>query len=78
VHVADKLELKLQFPAYGPSVITKHPLMFGRARGPVPLKPRARQARLQSAEGTGVMPCFTHVVAAGTSMYLFGIAYVGI
>lgn len=68
VHVADLLVLKLQLPLYGPSVMTKQPEMLARARGPVPLNPRAWHARLQSSAGTTEMPCLTQVVAAGTSM----------
>jgi hypothetical protein len=62
VQVADMFELKLQLPLYVPSVITKQPDMLARARGPVPLKPSARQAWLQSATLTGWMPCSWQVV----------------
>ena len=60
---ADAFELKLQFPLYGPDVITKQPGGVGLALAPVGLKPRMVHASWQYCSGTSKMPCFRHDVS---------------
>ena len=61
--------LKLPFPLYWPPESTKQPAMKSRCFGPVYLYPKSCTAREHSYSVNGVIPCFTHVVPAGSTMY---------
>lgn len=66
------LLLNMHCPVLLPLVSTKHPVMFMTALSPLYLKVNASHAWLQYSDGTSVIPCFSHVVVAGTSMKLSG------
>ena len=68
MQIVDALLLKLQFPAYCPLMIAKHPFTFANI-GLAPVYVRfatRRQAAAQRFSGTFLIPCKMHDVVGGS------------